>query len=132
MCILKTENGFIVPVKYVKAEELYGIENIDYSYNKNSYMYQVKDDDVEKYTDIQSTNTSCEKINIQKNKGLNYENCSNCKINCSLQKHKEELAEILLKRNICTMKEISDLCIMSVKDIVEIRKRLNEVNEDGD
>ncbi|MDR5588495.1 MULTISPECIES: hydrogenase small subunit [Clostridium] len=100
MYILKMENGFIVPVKYVKAEDLYGIENIDYLDNKNFYMNQIKDNDVEEYADLKYTNSSCKKINMEENKVLSYGNCNNCKMNCSLQKNKEELAVKFTERAI--------------------------------
>lgn len=42
------------------------------------------------------------------------------------KKQKEELAEMLLKREICSLKEIASLCRLSVKDVVALNKKVQE------
>lgn len=44
------------------------------------------------------------------------------------KEQKEELAEILLKRNICSIKEIAYLCKLSTKDIIIIKNKINMGN----
>lgn len=103
-------------------------EILSFFRNKDEFIkfHDIYDDNV--YIDIkEEENENIQNIinNIIKNFSEKYGFTDQKQVK---RKQKEELAEILLKHNICTIKEIADLCIMSVKNIVEINKKMQEVN----
>lgn len=106
-------------------EECYLAEMLKLFRNMDAFLKFHDDFDYNVYVD----NKEDEKDNIQMiiNKIINdfvnkYKIEDEKKIN---KEQKSELAEILLKRNICTIKEIADLCRMSTKDIISIKNEID-------
>lgn len=104
--------------------ECYLEEILELFKNKDNFIKFHDDFDYNVYVDTKEDENENIQIIINKiiNNFLNKYGLTNEKKITKVQK--EELAEILLKKNICSIKGIANICKMSTKDIVIIKNKI--------